>query len=115
MFFCILQLIYCFQYNDVVFYSNGITRGRFSSDGITLSRSVNNSFVECSTNHLTSFAVLVDVSGESVSIIGCRLICGDIIGKCRTIYNLVNLCIGLCVSLILTCVKSNFCIYRRLN
>ncbi|XP_065902446.1 adhesion G protein-coupled receptor L3-like [Dysidea avara] len=55
-------------------------RGRFSTDGIIQSDTTNNTFVQCSTTHLTSFAVLVDVSGgrEStalsiVSYIGCAI------------------------------------------
>ncbi|XP_065903385.1 adhesion G protein-coupled receptor L3-like isoform X4 [Dysidea avara] len=40
--------------------------GMFSTDGIIQSDTTNNSFVQCSTTHLTSFAVLVDVSGVSV-------------------------------------------------
>jgi len=32
----------------------------------------NNTFVVCATTHLTSFAVLVDVSGESVSVELCE-------------------------------------------
>ncbi|XP_065917797.1 latrophilin-like protein LAT-2 isoform X3 [Dysidea avara] len=55
--------------------------GRFSTDGIIQSDTTNNTFVQCSTTHLTSFAVLVDVSGrntgtEALSIasyIGCAI------------------------------------------
>ena len=41
--------------------------GRFSTDGITQSSTTNNTFVQCTSTHLTSFAVLVDASGEGVS------------------------------------------------
>ena len=41
--------------------------GMFSTDGIIQSDTTNNTFVQCSTTHLTSFAVLVDVSGVSVT------------------------------------------------
>ena len=40
--------------------------GSFSTDGIDQIRR-NNTFVQCTSDHLTSFAVLVDVSGRSVS------------------------------------------------
>ena len=47
-----------------VFYSKIDLSGYFSTDGVTLI--TNNSTVyQCSSNHLTSFAVLVDVSGVS--------------------------------------------------
>ncbi|XP_065903374.1 adhesion G protein-coupled receptor L3-like isoform X2 [Dysidea avara] len=66
------------------FTRDNVTSGRFSSDGITSSNFTNKTFVECSTTHLTSFAVLVDVSGEDthsqnhealsvVSYIGCAI------------------------------------------
>ena len=49
-------------------YSN--TSGSFSTDGITQSSTTNNTFVQCTSTHLTSYAVLVDTSGnESVSLI----------------------------------------------
>ncbi|XP_065898979.1 adhesion G protein-coupled receptor L3-like [Dysidea avara] len=55
-------------------------RGRFSADGIIQSDTTNSTFVQCSTTHLTSFAVLVDVSGGTgstalsiVSYIGCAI------------------------------------------
>ena len=35
--------------------------GMFSTDGIIQSDTTNNTFIQCSTTHLTSFAVLVDV------------------------------------------------------
>ena len=38
--------------------------GRFSTDGISVT-AANSTFVQCTSNHLTSFAVLVDVSGVS--------------------------------------------------
>ena len=47
--------------------SDNNTQGRFSTDGITQSSTTNSTFVQCTSTHLTSFAVLVDVSGESVS------------------------------------------------
>ena len=40
--------------------------GMFSTDGIIQSGTTNNTFVQCSTTHLTSFAVLADISGVSV-------------------------------------------------
>ena len=39
----------------------------FSTDGIIQSDTTNNTFVQCSTTHLTSFAVLVDTSGVSAN------------------------------------------------
>ena len=44
-------------------------RGNFSDDGIT-QIGINGSYFQCTSAHLTSFAVLVDASGEvgSVSI-----------------------------------------------
>ena len=50
------------------FYSTSGQSGMFSTDGIIQSDTTNNSFVQCSTTHLTSFAVLVDVSGVSVMV-----------------------------------------------
>ncbi|XP_065903386.1 adhesion G protein-coupled receptor L3-like isoform X5 [Dysidea avara] len=47
--------------------------GMFSTDGIIQSDTTNNSFVQCSTTHLTSFAVLVDVSGTSCLIVAILL------------------------------------------
>ena len=41
-----------------------ICSGELSTDGITLTENSNDTFVECYTNHLTSFAVLVDTKGE---------------------------------------------------
>ena len=35
----------------------------FSTDGIIQSNTTNNTFVQCTTTHLTSFAVLVDTTG----------------------------------------------------
>ncbi|XP_065903380.1 adhesion G protein-coupled receptor L3-like isoform X2 [Dysidea avara] len=83
--------------------SNGVASGRFSSDGVTLSRNnANNTFVQCSTTHLTSFAVLVDVSGENkptealsiVSYIGCTI-------------SIVCLLIAVCLLIVLS--KKVFC------
>ncbi|XP_065903383.1 adhesion G protein-coupled receptor L3-like isoform X2 [Dysidea avara] len=99
--------------------------GMFSTDGIIQSDTTNNSFVQCSTTHLTSFAVLVDVSGVSVmdnagqkalsitSYIGCAI---SIVSLLFTIVVLVlfresifnhvqhfihlNLCIALLLGLI---------------
>ena len=53
--------------------------GSFSTDGISTddiiqNDTTNNTFVQCSTTHLTSFAVLVDVSG----------------GRATTVMNLYN-------------------------
>ena len=54
-------------------YSNSNTSGSFSTDGITQSNTTNSTFVQCTSTHLTSFAVLVDMSGdnESVSLTVC--------------------------------------------
>ena len=49
-------------------YSNNNENGEFLTDGITQSNITNNTFVQCTSTHLTSFAVLVDKSGESVSL-----------------------------------------------
>ena len=43
--------------------------GSFSSDGITQIKRNNRTFVQCTSNHLTSFAVLVDASGVSLSVV----------------------------------------------
>ena len=43
--------------------------GRFSTDGISQSSTTNSTFVQCTSTHLTSFAVLVDTSGGGVSLI----------------------------------------------
>ncbi|XP_065903381.1 adhesion G protein-coupled receptor L3-like [Dysidea avara] len=61
---------------------NNSERGHFSQEGIT-STTHDGSFVQCSSNHLTSFAILVDVSGQTndnqstglkiVSYIGCAV------------------------------------------
>ena len=50
----------------IVFCIHSMTNqsGRFSIDGITVTIT-NSTFVQCTSNHLTSFAVLVDVSGVS--------------------------------------------------
>ena len=47
--------------------SNDNESGRFLTDGITQTSATNSTFVQCTSTHLTSFAVLVDVSGETVS------------------------------------------------
>ena len=51
-------------------YSNNNENGEFLTDGITQSNITNNTFVQCTSTHLTSFAILVDTSqtGESVSL-----------------------------------------------
>ena len=48
--------------------SNSNESGSFSTDGIEQRSLSNDTFVQCTTTHLTSFAVLVDTSGESVSL-----------------------------------------------
>ena len=48
-----------------VVYSTAGQSGRFSTDGIIQSDATNNTFVQCSTTHLTSFAVLVDTMEQS--------------------------------------------------
>ncbi|XP_065903442.1 adhesion G protein-coupled receptor L4-like [Dysidea avara] len=64
--------------------SNNVNEsGTFSTDGIIQSDTTNNTFVQCSTTHLTSFAVLVDAMGQPqvnqnnalsiVSYIGCAV------------------------------------------
>ena len=50
-------------------YSNNNQSGNFSTDGIIQSEATNNTFVQCATTHLTSFAVLVDLSGSTVSML----------------------------------------------
>ena len=57
-----------------IFYSNPDQSRYFSTDGVTLIAS-NSTFYQCASNHLTSFAVLVDVSGVSfvTVIIECML------------------------------------------
>ena len=52
---------------DFCLYSNRNVSGRFSTDGITQSGTTNSTFVQCTSTHLTSFAVLVDTSGGGVS------------------------------------------------
>jgi len=42
-----------------------IYSGEFSTDGIRKSENSNETLIECYTNHLTSFAVLVDTTGVS--------------------------------------------------
>ena len=64
-------------------YSSGDKSGYFSTDGITVT-AINNSFVQCASNHLTSFAVLVDVSGVSRKDSILR------IGSCKQIPYLMN-------------------------
>ena len=53
--------------NYVYLLSDNNTQSRFSTDGITQSSTTNSTFVQCTSTHLTSFAVLVDTSGKSVS------------------------------------------------
>ena len=48
-------------------FSNGNESGRFLTDGITQTSETNSTFVQCTSTHLTSFAVLVDASGGTVS------------------------------------------------
>ena len=40
--------------------------GSFSTDGITQLNTTNSTFVQCRSNHLTSFAVLVNTMGVSL-------------------------------------------------
>ena len=49
-------------------FSNSSESGSFSTDGITQSITTNNTFVQCTSTHLTSFAVLVDTSGGTASV-----------------------------------------------
>jgi len=51
-----------------VYYSNSNESGYFTTDGITSIKS-NNTFVQCTSNHLAWFAVIVDVSGVSLSFL----------------------------------------------
>ena len=48
---------------------SGVAPGGWSSIGLSV-QSVDDQFITCSSNHLTSFAVLVDVSGSS-QVINC--------------------------------------------
>ena len=48
--------------------SNSNKSGSFSTDGISQSGTINNTIVQCTSTHLTSFAVLIDISGPSVSL-----------------------------------------------
>jgi len=48
--------------------------GSFSTDGITQLSTSNSTFVQCRSEHLTSFAVLVDATG--VSVFTESLFCG---------------------------------------
>ena len=57
-------------YNTIcLLLSDSNKRGRFSMDGIAQGITTNSTFVQCTSTHLTSFAVLVDTSGGSVSSI----------------------------------------------
>jgi len=47
-------------------YSTSERSGSFSTDGITQLSTTNSTFVQCRSEHLTSFAVLVDATGVSV-------------------------------------------------
>ncbi|XP_065901690.1 adhesion G protein-coupled receptor E2-like [Dysidea avara] len=86
------------------YLNNRDLSGYFSTDGVTLITS-NSTFYQCSSNHLTSFAVLVDVSGDGsesealsiVSYIGCviSIICLSIaviafIGLRERVFNLIQ-------------------------
>jgi len=46
----------------LLMHRNSNESGMFSTEGIIQSDTTNNTFVRCSTTHLTSFAVLVDTS-----------------------------------------------------
>ena len=61
----------CTQMYDSVclLLSDNNKPGRFSTDGISQSSTTNSTFVQCTSTHLTSFAVLVDTSGGGVSLI----------------------------------------------
>ena len=54
-------------------YSTADQSGSFSTDGISQLRTTNRTFVQCRSEHLTSFAVLVDATGVSV-LINCDFI-----------------------------------------
>ena len=59
-------MIIVLKCNLVFFFSNSSQGGRFSEEGIQQIGN-NGSFVQCTSSHLTSFSVLVDATGESVS------------------------------------------------
>ena len=63
-----MQILYaCLRF---CFSSDVNESGSFSTDGISQSGTINDTIVQCTSTHLTSFAVLVDTSGgEAVSFI----------------------------------------------
>ena len=69
----ILKVLFMFSYTEkmillyLCIFRITDESGHFSQDGVTTSRS--GSIVRCSSNHLTSFAILVDKSGQAVSTI----------------------------------------------
>ena len=71
MIFFLHYILYLVFNCIIIIYSDDVTTGAFSSNGVTLmSRNTDSMEVECATTHLTSFAVLV--SGESVSVALCN-------------------------------------------
>ena len=59
---------YIMTYGWFYQYSNNNESGSFSTDGIAQSSTTNNTFVQCNSTHLTSFAVLVDTSEDNESV-----------------------------------------------
>ena len=59
------RLMYCidFQYNIIVHWYITFSTGQWSDEGLTTVIEKNS--VVCKSTHLTSFAVLVDVSGST--------------------------------------------------
>ena len=64
---CIIMWMHKAMHEWIHLFSSSNERGRFSTDGITLRNTTNSTFVQCTSTHLTSFAVLVDTSGKNVS------------------------------------------------
>ena len=62
-----IYFIYQCKIYTVHLYSNPDQSGSFSTEGITQLSTTNSTFVQCNSNHLTSFAVLVDTSKNNVS------------------------------------------------
>ena len=69
---CLLTILIGYHYYILstiiikyILSSNSNESGSFSTDGLTQSGTTNSTFVQCTSTHLTSFAVLVDTSGTS--------------------------------------------------
>ena len=59
---------YSYSLHNNTNQSGSFSTDGISTDGIIQSDTTNNTFVQCSTTHLTSFAVLVDVSEGSATV-----------------------------------------------